>query len=182
MFDLINNFEIGILDWIQNVLANPFLDTFFKTITKLGDHGYLWIACGILLLFFKKYRKYGIVLLIALLVEYALCNGILKNLFDRVRPYDFGQFENLLIPKLTSFSFPSGHTMSSATAATVLNMTNKRFGYVAIPLAVLIAFSRIYLYVHYPSDVLIAAILGVLVGVIVFNIFSRVFGLRKGRR
>lgn len=170
MFDTINSFEIGILDWIQDFMGNSFFDALFTFITKLGDKGYLWIGIGVILLFFKKTRKSGILVLVALLVEWIVCNGILKNLFDRVRPYDFvGEYE-LLIPKLSSFSFPSGHTMSSAVAATMLTLCDKRFGWFAIPIAVLIAFSRLYLYVHYPSDVIVAALAGVLLALAVFYI------------
>ncbi len=182
MFDAINNFEVGILNWIQDVLGSSFFDAFFTFITRLGDRGYIWIAAGILLLFFKKYRKYGVLLLVALLVELAVCNGLLKNLFERQRPYDFIGGYDLLIPKVLSFSFPSGHTMSSAVAATLLTMTDKRFGYVAIPLAILIAFSRLYLYVHYPSDVLAAAILGVLLAVAVFRVFEKIDKNKKLRK
>ncbi|MBQ5590651.1 MAG: phosphatase PAP2 family protein [Clostridia bacterium] len=174
MFDAINTFEIGILDWIQKVLGSPFCDTFFTYVTKLGDKGYIWIAIGIILLIFKKTRKFGVLLFVALILETIICKGVLKFLFERVRPYDFVGGYDLLIPKLSSFSFPSGHTMSSVVSATVLTLCNKKYGLFAIPIAVLISFSRLYLYVHYPSDVIIAAILGIILGVLVYKIGIRV--------
>lgn len=174
MIEAINSFEIGILNFIQEYISNPFFDWFFVFITKHGDRGYIWIVAGIILLFFKKYRKYGVLLLVSLLIELAVCNCVLKVLFERMRPYDFAGFEELLISKVPSFSFPSGHTMSSAVAATILTMTDRRFGYVAIPLGALIAFSRMYLYVHYPSDVVVAALLGVLLGIALFRAFEKI--------
>ena len=75
----------------------------------------------------------------------------------------------MLIANPTDYSFPSGHTLSSVIGATILTKTNRHFGYAAIPLAVLIAFSRLYLYVHFPSDILGAAVLGVVIGVLTFR-------------
>ena len=91
-------------------------------------------------------------------------NVCLKNLIARPRPCWLDSSVRLLIANPTDYSFPSGHTLSSTIAATILTKTDRRFGYVAIPLAVLIALSRLYLYVHFPSDVLAAAVLGVLIG------------------
>lgn len=174
MVDFITNIDVSILNFIREFLSCKVLDVIFSFITSLGDNGIIWLCCAAVLLFFKKYRRYGIVLLIALAIELLICNGILKNVFSRTRPYDFVQGIDLIIKKPGNFSFPSGHTMSSAVAATVLTMTNKKFGYFAIPLATLIAFSRLYLYVHYPSDVIAAAILGILLGIVVFKLQEKI--------
>lgn len=88
----------------------------------------------------------------------------LKNFVARPRPCWLDSSVRLLIANPTDYSFPSGHTLSSVIGATILTKTDRRFGYAAIPLAALIAFSRLYLYVHFPSDVLAAAVLGVLIG------------------
>ena len=91
-------------------------------------------------------------------------NVFLKNFVARPRPCWLDSSVRLLIANPTDYSFPSGHTLSSVIGATILTKTDRRFGYAAIPLAALIAFSRLYLYVHFPSDVLAAAVLGVLIG------------------
>lgn len=179
MVDFITNIDVAILNFIRDFFSCKALDIGFSFITALGDNGIIWLCCVAVLLFFKKYRRFGVVLLVALAIELLICNGILKNIFARTRPYDFVEGIELIIKKPGNFSFPSGHTMSSAVAATVLAMTNKKFGYFAIPLAVLIAFSRLYLYVHYPSDVVVAGILGVIIGIVVFKAQSKINLRRK---
>ena len=162
----IQSTDLSILEWIQIHLVNPFCDGFFSLVTHLGDGGILWILLAVGMLFFKKNRKTGLMMGTALVLGLIFGNGVLKNLFQRVRPYDL---ENALvqvpiIAKPGDWSFPSGHTLASFEAATVLMIRNKRFGIPALILAVLIAFSRLYLYVHFPSDVLAGALLGVLLG------------------
>lgn len=95
-------------------------------------------------------------------------NVCLKNLIARPRPCWLDSSVRLLIADPTDYSFPSGHTLSSVIGATILTKTDRRFGYAAIPLAALIAFSRLYLYAHFPSDVLAAAVLGVMIGELAF--------------
>lgn len=95
-------------------------------------------------------------------------NVCLKSFIARPRPCWLDSSVRLLIADPTDYSFPSGHTLSSVIGATILTKTDRRFGYAAIPLAALIAFSRLYLYVHFPSDVLAAAVLGVMIGELVF--------------
>ena len=162
----IQSVDLSILEWIQTHLVSPFCDGFFSFITHLGDSGILWILIAVAMLFFKKTRKTGLMMGAALVLGLILGNGVLKNLFQRVRPYDL---ENALvqvplIAKPGDWSFPSGHTLASFEAATVLMIRDKRFGIPALILACLIAFSRLYLYVHFPSDVLAGAILGIFFG------------------
>lgn len=163
----IESLDLSILEWIQTHLVSPFCNVFFAFITHLGDSGIFWILLAVIMLFFKKTRKTGLMLGAALVLGLIFGNGILKNLFQRVRPYDL---ENALvqvplIAKPGDWSFPSGHTLASFEGATVLMIRDKRFGIPALILAVLIAFSRLYLYVHFPSDVVAGALLGVLFGV-----------------
>lgn len=162
----IQSIDLSILEWIQTHLVSPFCDGFFSFITHLGDSGILWILLAVGMLFFKKTRKTGLMMGAALVLGLIFGNGVLKNLFQRVRPYDL---ENALvqvplIAKPGDWSFPSGHTLASFEAATVLMIRDKRFGIPALVLALLIAFSRLYLYVHFPSDVLVGALLGILFG------------------
>ena len=132
------------------------------------------------LIFTKKYRKQGILLLGGLAAGVLVGNVVLKNLGARSRPCWLDLSICLLISSPTDYSFPSGHTLSSTIGATILTKTDRRFGYAAIPLAVLIAISRLYLYVHFPSDILGAAILGVMIGELTLYYGNRVSNkLRK---
>ena len=144
----------GILHWIQNNIVHPFLDIVVPKLTMLGNAGIIWIIAGVLLLCTKKYRRQGALVLMGLLTGFLIGNVLLKQLVARLRPCWLDPSVQLLITTPTDYSFPSGHTLSSTIAATILTKTDKRFGYVAAPLAVLIALSRLYLYVHFPSDVL----------------------------
>ena len=117
----------------------------------------------------KKYRRQGVLLLVGLIAGVLVGNACLKNLIARPRPCWLDSSVQLLITNPADYSFPSGHTLSSVIGATGLTKTNRRFGYAAIPLAALIAFSRLYLYVHFPSDVLAAAVLGVALGELVWR-------------
>ena len=119
----------------------------------------------------KKYRKLGIGMPIAMAMGLLVCNIILKPGVARIRPYDFKELHfqetiKLLIDAQHDFAFPSGHTIASFEACTVLMLANWKMGIPATILAILIAFSRLYLYVHYPTDVFASVILGTLFGII----------------
>lgn len=140
-------------------------------ITHLGDGGILWIVLTLLFLCLPKYRRTGIAMGCALLMGLILCNLALKPLVGRMRPFDYqllhyGRYIELLIAAPSDFSFPSGHTIASFEAATVLLRRHRRLGLFALALAGLIAFSRLYLYVHYPTDVLTSIVLGVGIGLL----------------
>lgn len=168
-----NEFEIKILDFIRERLACPFLDAVMPVITSLANGGIIWIITAVLLLIFKKSRKTGFSIALALITGLIIGNLILKNLVGRIRPYEFNEGVEILVARLSDFSFPSGHTLASFEAATVLLIRDKRLGVPALVLAVAIAFSRLYLYVHYPTDVLAGIILGVLIGIFACNTVDR---------
>lgn len=162
-------FDLPILDWIAAHLRCPFLDAVMPAITFFGDGGWLWIAMALVFLFFPKLRKTGIAMGIGLLLGALCANVILKPLVGRIRPFDyqwlhFGKVIELLTKAPTDPSFPSGHTMASAVCGTVLLLRHRQWGLPAAVLAALIAFSRLYLYVHYPTDVLFSAALGISIG------------------
>ena len=159
-----NEFELRILDFIREHLACPFLDAVMPVITSLANGGIIWIIAAVLLLIFKKTRKTGFSVALALIGGLIIGNLLLKNLVGRIRPYDLNEGIEILIARLSDYSFPSGHTLASFEAATVLMIRDKRFGIPALILAVIIAFSRLYLYVHYPTDVLAGIILGIIIG------------------
>ena len=164
--------DFYILDLIKKIFECPFMDFIIPKITFLGNGGFIWVLTAIILLFFKKYRKGGIAILIALAFGAILGSFVLKPLIARPRPFHSMEELSLLIKSPTGFSFPSGHTMSSFSAAYILNYINKKFGYFAIPLAILIAFSRLYLYVHFPSDILAGAILGTLISYLTVKVLK----------
>ena len=172
--EFIENIDFAILDWIQENMTNPILDAAFKFITALGNEGILWIAIAVFLLFFKKTRKTGIMMGVALLLGLILGNGILKNVIGRMRPYTVeGALVNMpIIGPQSEFSFPSGHTLGSFEAATVLFIRDKRMGIPALIMAALIAFSRVYLYVHFPTDIIggiILAVINAYLGIFIVN-------------
>ena len=168
--------EFQILDALQKI-HTPVLDGVMCLITSLGNAGIIWILLTIALLinpkirrtkdgtacrlFGESGRRSGCILLAALILDLILCNGILKNLFHRVRPYDIRTSIELLVKRPLDYSFPSGHTAASFTAVVALSFAGeKRAWKAALVLACLIAFSRMYLYVHYPTDVLGGVLVG----------------------
>lgn len=157
----------GILLFIQENIRNEILTPVFRAITALGNSGIVWIILSLLLLVPEKTRKAGVMSLAALLVSLLINNMILKNLVARVRPYETIEGLTALIPKPWDYSFPSGHTGSSFASAWVFyRKLPKRFGIPALVLAGLIGLSRLYLGVHYPTDVLFGVIGGIISGLI----------------
>ncbi len=168
---LAEHFDLPILDWIQSHLTCAALDALMPAITALGNAGIIWIAAAVVLLLTKKHRRVGLAMALSLVLGLVVCNLGLKPLCERMRPYDYqlevhGRVIGLLIAAETDFSFPSGHTIASFEAATVLLLTRRKWGVWAMVLACLIAFSRLYLYVHYPTDVLASVVLGIGIGFI----------------
>ena len=179
------SFDLPILDWIQANMRSGFMDFIMPWITILGDAGIFWMICAAILAITKKYRRIGFGMAIAMVLGLLVCNVTLKPLVARIRPYDFqetlGVTVNLLIEKQHDFSFPSGHTIASFEACTVMLLGSKKLGIPATLLAILIAFSRMYLYVHYPTDVIASVILGTLFGVIGYLVTHKIKFSLKGR-
>ena len=163
------SFDLPILDWIQANLNSDALDSFMSVVTHLGSAGSL-IAIAVVLLIFPKTRKLGLGMGLAMAIGLLVCNITLKPLIARIRPYDLqaqmGVTIHLLIGEMHDFSFPSGHTIATFEAATVMLKNNKLVGIPAILLTCVIAFSRLYLYVHYPTDVLFSVVFGILFGIL----------------
>jgi len=147
-------------------------------ITWLGNSGFIWIAIGIYFVLQKKYRTIGMSILISLVLCGLIGNLWLKPMIGRLRPSDVNLEAILLIARPMDYSFPSGHTLASFAAATAIFLNNRRFGLWAYILATLIAFSRLYLYVHYPTDILAGIILGLGIGftaIFLHNMFQKFF-------
>lgn len=151
----VQNLDGEILLQIQQHLRTDMLTPFMKIVTFLGNGGWFWILCAVVLLAIPKTRKTGYAAVLSLIFGVIVTNLLLKNIVARPRP--FAEIEALipLIAKPTDFSFPSGHTTASfAVALVMLRMLPKKIGIPAVVLAALVAFSRLYLGVHYPTDVL----------------------------
>ena len=164
------SFDLPILEWIRTTLWCDVLDVVMPIITMFGDAGIFWMVCAAVLFLIPKTRKTGLGMAIAMMIGLLVCNVTLKPLVARIRPYDLqaqlGVTINLLNGTMHDFSFPSGHTIASFEAAVVLIRNSKKMGIPAMILAILIAFSRLYLYVHYPTDVIASIILGTLFALI----------------
>ncbi|MCR4896590.1 MAG: phosphatase PAP2 family protein [Lachnospiraceae bacterium] len=159
--------DSAILLWIQETLRAPILNPVMIFITHLGDHGAVWLALTVLLLALPRTRKMGIACFLSLLLMGTTCDLILKNVVARIRPYEVIEGLECLVGPQVDYSFPSGHTASSfACAYVILRMATKKAAAVpALVLAALIAFSRLYVGVHYPTDVLAGMVWGVLCGI-----------------
>lgn len=167
------NMDIWVMNGIQR-LQHPFLDVVMPWITTLGNSGLLWIGIAVLLLFFPSSRRVGWTLLLALLGGLLLGEFFLKPLIARVRPFEMFPNISLLVSPPGGYSFPSGHTLSSFIAATVLYEQHRLLGVAATIFAFLIAFSRLYLQVHYATDVLAGMALGIFIGWIARKISQRI--------
>ena len=179
--DGINEMEIKMLDWIQSI-RTPIMDKIMLFTTSLGNAGMIWIVLAIVLLVIPRTRKSGVILAAALCVDAVLCNGILKNLFGRSRPFEVNTSIQLLLARPADFSFPSGHTAASFAAASSLFFAGeKKLWKPVLALAVLIAFSRLYLYVHYPTDILGGIAVGAAAGYIGYLAVCKWFSWKEKR-
>lgn len=169
----ITEIDFSILDYIQSNWSNAFLDFIMPKITFLGNAGLIWILAAVIMLIFKKYRKNGIMLVISLGCCFVIGNLLLKNIVARPRPCWINESVNMLISIPTDSSFPSGHTMSAFAAAAVIMYTNRKLGIAAYILAVLIAFSRLYLYVHFPTDIMAGAVIGTAIGIALCLVYKK---------
>ena len=160
----LNLFEANIIYWIQQNLRVEALNPVMRIITSLGDGGMFWIALSVILLIFKKTRKAGVCCALALIFDLLVVNIALKPLIARVRPYSVLSDIAILIEQPGDHSFPSGHSAGSFACAWAFFKTmKKRWGIPALILAFLIAISRLYVGVHYPTDVIGGIIIGVIV-------------------
>jgi undecaprenyl-diphosphatase len=164
----ITQFDFSILNFIQENFRCTFLDVVMPFITSLGDVGFIWILISVILLFFKKTRKLGIQLLISILFAYVIYQLNLKPVIARPRPFMQNPVVELLIKAPKDFSFPSGHTACGFSFVIILFLKKNKWWIPALVLASLIGFSRMYLYVHFFTDVICGALCGIIFGAISF--------------
>jgi undecaprenyl-diphosphatase len=175
--------EFFILNWIQANCRGELLDALMPVVTAVCDHGEIWILLAVALLLYPKTRRTGMVVAAALILDVICCNAILKPLIGRIRPCDVNTAVSLLIPHPTDASFPSGHAASSFAAVAALYACRSKWWRPAFVMALLLSFSRLYLYVHWPSDVLAGAVLGILLGFLAWRLtayLERRFGHALG--
>lgn len=166
--------DLSVLLAIQN-LRNPIGDFLFPIITYMGSGGIIWILLSMYYIFIKKDRKTGVTIIIALILVSIVCLGIIKPIVHRARPFEVYNHISLIIKKPADYSFPSGHTSSSIAAVTVLYLLRKKSFVPFLVIAVLISFSRMYLFVHYPSDILVGALFGLLFGYLAVTLSNKYF-------
>jgi len=175
MTTFFSSIDQTVLFYIHANLHSPLLDKIMILATAAGDNGLIWILLSLLFLINKKTRNIGITALIALIVSTILGEGLVKNIIQRPRPHAEFPWIHLLIDKYTSYSFPSGHTSSSFAVAYVLSKYLNKFSLVIWVIAILIAFSRLYLFMHYPSDIVAGVVLGLLCGRVATYLYERQF-------
>ena len=177
MLETLLNLDGGFLLFLQESVRNPILDNLMIFITSLGNGGLIWIAATIALLIPKKTRKAGIMSAVALLGSLIINNNIVKNIVQRPRPFVTFTDLQIIIPTPSEFSFPSGHTSSSFAAAAVFyRHLPKKLGIPSVILAGLIGFSRLYVGVHYPTDVIAGVLMGILLSYLaeyLVNLFAK---------
>ena len=157
-------FELSVLDWIQNNLRCGFLDVLMPALSRLSNDGEIWILLAIVLICIKGQRRYGFSVAAGLLLDLCAVNIILKPLIDRVRPCAVNTMVDMLVKAPTSGAFPSGHTAAAFAVVFALKTAGSPLWKPTCILAALMAFSRLYLYVHWPTDILGGLVVGALVG------------------
>jgi undecaprenyl-diphosphatase len=167
--------DLAILNFIRNNLTNPFWDRTMITFTSLGNGGIIWILLTLVFFATKEYKKMAKVLTLSMIFNFFIVNLIIKPTVARTRPFELVNGINLLVPKPIDPSFPSGHTaISFCFLFVVLFMTkSKIIKGITIFLALLISYSRLYLFVHYPSDVIFGAIIGAAIAIFTMRYYFK---------
>ena len=166
------SFDLPILLWLQEHIRFEALTQIWRVITFFGEKGWFWIALAVLLLIIPKTRYIGIPAVISFVIAAGINSVFLKDIIGRIRPFEFSNLIQPLVERPDSFSFPSGHTVTSFAVALILLRGDKRIGIPAVIFAALIGFSRMYLGVHYPTDIIAGFLLAFAISTIVWLIWS----------
>ena len=173
MFKIIEKYDIKAAEYINSHYQSKIMDNIMKFFTYLGNLGLLWIGISILFILRNKSRKIGVVLICALILTSLLGEGLIKHIVKRKRPFiKMNICDQLIIGTPSTYSFPSGHTASSFAVSAVFIAISSKISIIIIIISTLIALSRIYLKVHYVSDVIGGAILGLFCGTITAHLFN----------
>lgn len=173
MIEYITQIDFSLLSFIQDNLRCELLDHLMFFFSLIGEGGLVWFLIAVPMLFFRKTRVCGVVMLLSMGIVLLLGEFGLKNIFGRVRPCNVNEEIEMLVKRPKSYSFPSGHTSSSFASATSVFLYHKKAGVCTLVLAALIGFSRLYNYVHFPSDVLAGMLFGIFTSVFVYCLFKR---------
>ena len=175
MIDFITNIDFCILYWIQDNLRNSVMDFLMPLFSNMQEGGLVWIAIAIVLIFFKRTRYCGFAILLAMGIDTLITEYGIKNIVCRVRPCNLVNDVDILVEKPNSYSFPSNHSASAFAAATAVLLTVKKKAW-SIPAFIfsgIIAFSRLYVFVHFPSDVLVGIVVGCAISALVCYLMKK---------
>lgn len=173
--------EFQFLYWLQSVRTDG-MDWLMTRISMLGNAGWFWILLGVLLLIGVRTRRAGITVLLSLAAGAVIGNLLLKNMVMRDRPCWIDPQISLLVTSPRDFSFPSGHTLAAFESAVSILLWNKRWGMLAMIPAVLVSFSRLYLFVHFPTDVMAGAVLGTVLALFAAGLAGQMMQEPKGQK
>ncbi len=177
MIRFLYELDSSVLLWIQDTFENSYLTTVLKLITMAGNAGVIWIVLSAVFCVNKKTRRIGVLSFLGLAGSLIINIVILKNLVARTRPYETLSQVKLLIEAQNDYSFPSGHTASSFVVASVIFFsTRKKYGIPCMLFAGLMGFTRLYVGVHYPSDVLAGMMSGITIGYFTVKLGNRLDG------
>lgn len=159
--------DADVLLWIQENMRTELMTVIMKSITRLGDAGCLWIVLSVLFLVLNKTRRVGVAASFAMIFTFITVNLGIKNIVARIRPYEAVEGLNRLVEAQKDYSFPSGHTAHAfAVGVVILIMMPRKVGVPVFIISVLMAYSRLYIGVHYPTDVIGGAVIGTLMGLL----------------
>ena len=169
---MVAQIDYNILEYIRQHISGPVMDRIMTIITHLGDYGLLWICLAFILMAVPRTRKSGFAVVAAMIAGLVICNLLMKNIIARPRPFEAYGLP-IIIDRPMGYSFPSGHSSNSFIAATVIAMKYRKYAAAVYTTAALIALSRIYLCVHYPSDVIAGAVIGMGIGYVTVKLFEK---------
>ena len=180
IFQAIETWDVSVLYWIQENLRSNVLDPVIVFLTSLGNGGFFWVALSLILLIPKRTRKAGLVSLISMAACFIVVNFGIKPAVARLRPYDVYSYLHSVVPPQKDFSFPSGHTANGfACSLILLRMLPKKAGIPLVILAAVIALTRLYVGVHYPSDVITGFLIALLLSEIVWIVYQYISKSRR---
>lgn len=173
--DALLEWDASVLLWIQENMRTDLMTTIMKGITRLGNGGCLWIALAVVLLVLGKTRKVGAMSVLSLIITFVTVNLGIKNIVARTRPYEVIDGLVNLVEKQSDFSFPSGHSAHAfAVGVVLLIMLPRKFGVPIFIISILMAYSRLYIGVHYPTDVIAGVLLGTIIAFISMFIVNKI--------
>lgn len=176
--DIILQWDANVLLWIQENMRTEWMTVIMKAITRLGDGGCLWIVLAVMLLVIGKTRKVGFASAVALIITFVTVNLGIKNFVARTRPYEVIEGLTRLVGEQSDFSFPSGHSAHAfAVGVVILIMMPRKIGVPIFVISVLMAYSRLYVGVHYPTDVIAGALIGTIIAFVSVLIVNKISAL-----